>query len=78
MHGFCSNDTLVFLMLFTKMGSTKLSFLAILWIFGVVVDAASNDVTFDDKYEVIWGSEHINFLNERRDVQLLMDINSGS
>ncbi|KAH6837063.1 xyloglucan endotransglucosylase/hydrolase 2 [Perilla frutescens var. hirtella] len=60
------------------MGFCKLSFLAFLWVFAVVDVASGDDVPFDDQYEVVWGSQHVNFLNERRDVQLWMDKSSGA
>ncbi|KAG6403485.1 hypothetical protein SASPL_135708 [Salvia splendens] len=56
---------------FTKM---KLAcFVAVVYAFGLVVDGASIDIAFDDIYEVVWGGDHVNFLNERRDAQLWMD-----
>lgn len=65
---------------FTKMGCCELSFVAVIWVFGslLMVDAASYEVPFDDVYKVVWGGDHVNFLNQRRDVQLWMDITSGS
>lgn len=65
-----------FMMHFTKM---KLAcFVAVVYAFLLVVDGASFDVAFDDIYEVVWGGDHVNFLNERRDAQLWMDPAYGS
>ncbi|XP_057781040.1 xyloglucan endotransglucosylase/hydrolase protein 3-like isoform X1 [Salvia miltiorrhiza] len=60
------------------MGSCKFTFLALLYVFGSTVDAAFRDVPFDDIYDVVWGGDHVMFLNERRDAQLWMDPNSGA
>lgn len=65
-----------FVMHFTKM---KLAcFVAVVYAFGLVVEGASIDAAFDDIYEVVWGGDHVNFLNERRDAQLWMDPAYGS
>lgn len=66
----------------TEMGccSKLMISLAVLWVFASMVDAApaSFDVPFDDVYWVVWGNDHVNFLNERRVAQLWMDNTSGT
>ncbi|XP_071714091.1 xyloglucan endotransglucosylase/hydrolase protein 2-like [Rutidosis leptorrhynchoides] len=38
----------------------------------------SRDESFDENYNVIWGNQHVSFLNQRREIQLLLDISSGA
>ncbi|KAL3616331.1 hypothetical protein CASFOL_039721 [Castilleja foliolosa] len=54
----------------------QLSFLAlIILVFGSLVSVISG-VRFDDNYNVIWGGDHVRFLNQEQ-VQLTLDRNSG-
>ncbi|KAL1540951.1 xyloglucan:xyloglucosyl transferase [Salvia divinorum] len=56
---------------FTKMKLA--SFVVVVYALGLAINGASGDIAFDDIYEVVWGGDHVSFLNERRDAQLWMD-----
>ncbi|KAL8026843.1 hypothetical protein ABFX02_14G056000 [Erythranthe guttata] len=57
----------------------RLRFLAVLLVFGVHVGGADNgDVAFDTSYKIIWGNDHVSLLDQGREAQLSLDINSGA
>ncbi|KAL6555651.1 Xyloglucan endotransglucosylase/hydrolase protein 2 [Orobanche hederae] len=51
---------------------------AILLVLGSAVHVKSDDKQFDVNYDVTWGNDHVSFLDQGREVQLSMDINSGA
>lgn len=55
-------------------------YFAVVLVFGVVVvvDAASRDIPFDVNYNIVWGNDHVSFLDQGREAQLSMDVQSGS
>ncbi|KAL7124538.1 hypothetical protein ABFS83_14G054700 [Erythranthe nasuta] len=61
------------------MNFCRLRFLALLLVFGVHVCGADNgDVAFDTSYKIIWGNDHVSLLDQGREAQLSLDINSGA
>ncbi|GFQ02707.1 xyloglucan endotransglucosylase/hydrolase protein 2 [Phtheirospermum japonicum] len=57
------------------MGTYQLCFLAIFWVFAI---SGADVVRFDASYQVLWGADHVKFLNQEREVQLSLDLNSGA
>ncbi|KAL6500009.1 hypothetical protein OROGR_027919 [Orobanche gracilis] len=51
---------------------------AIFLVLGSGVHVKSDDKQFDVNYDVTWGNDHVSFIDQGREVQLSMDINSGA
>lgn len=49
---------------------------AMLKTFFLLSDATRN-ASFDENYNVTWGHHHVSFLNQKREVQLMLDKSSG-
>ncbi|KAK9053547.1 hypothetical protein SSX86_024621 [Deinandra increscens subsp. villosa] len=56
----------------------KVTMIAMLRTFFVAGDAAIGDASFDENYNVTWGDDHVLFLNQGREVRLLLDETSGA
>lgn len=42
-----------------------------------VLGVATQNASFDENYDVTWGNDHVLFLNQGREVRLLLDEASG-
>ncbi|XP_014496979.1 xyloglucan endotransglucosylase/hydrolase protein 2 isoform X1 [Vigna radiata var. radiata] len=58
------------------MGSQFFIFLLLVHV--LVQGKMDTETSFDENYEVIWGDDHVVFLNQRKEIQLTMDNSSGS
>nr|KAJ0185560.1 hypothetical protein LSAT_V11C900460460 [Lactuca sativa] len=47
-------------------------------IFLLRVSDATPNASFDENYKIIWGNQHVQLLNQGREVQLSLDKSSGA
>ncbi|XP_042490363.1 xyloglucan endotransglucosylase/hydrolase protein 2-like isoform X2 [Macadamia integrifolia] len=59
------------------MSPSLLCFLAFCLV-GEAVAAGTTDPSFDTNYEITWGNDHVQSINQGREIQLSMDKSSGS